>query len=383
MDSLKKARRNLTTDYTAQTPVEPRAQRPHPPHRQHLTRLEKNTLTTITTLLLLWALFTLINKSGVLAPVTSKVTDTPKSLSPNAGQIISGIAAVIISVPQFLICSVIICESTTNKRLRNIAIIASNANLDVTALKHFTELVTELGKPLALNSAARDLAGEANDEAAKWRDGNTIKILADLSVSYQEAHEEIRQMVGQSQNVIQWSTKTFTEFSGFLTEQIPREVRDKINLPNEWTIGVLATQKEYSSRALIKYHKGLREGTSKVYCQLLLSAERAERSIKAVVQKTREINDAGILKMAKTLDAVEPVLKSITKLRENIAFATSHYATDNTFGEESVGRSFTPSVLTWRFESLWTSLSALPGSMVEVNTKSQIRSGGPRQERNF
>lgn len=356
-----RARRNLNDEF-----LDGRAETPagHPPPfpsndpASNLSPLQVITFNVTFFLCVLLGIFFITNRSEGL----QKISNLPKSFSyavNNPQQIIPSISATVAAVPQFIICSIIPCESTSRDRLKIITMIATDTTLDLTSLSQFADSITALGKPLILNSVGNSITAEIKDESTVWRDSATIKAMERLAHDYQDAHLDLRLMVGASQNFIRLTAKKWVDFSGFLTDQIPREPREEIDLPIEWRTNVPATRKKYSAKALKAHYRVYRKEMVSPYQYLHLVAERSEKSLKDILKRTREIHEAGIYESTGVLGILEPLVESVCKIRENIAFQIKFFGSDDEVPGDSIDEDFTFGTLKWKMESLWTSVTIL------------------------
>lgn len=303
-----------------------------------------------------------------------QISNLPKSLSyaiKNPKRIIPGISARLISLPQSIICSVITCELTSNNRLKTIAMIATDTMTDLTALSQFADLITALGKPLILSSIGNDLAAEANDRSAEHRDSAAIQAMLDLARDYQNAHLDLRLVVGGSKNLIRLTTKKWVDFSGLLTDQIPRETREEIDLPTGWAKNVPASRRKYSGKALKIYYKACRKDMVSLYQYLYSAMERSEKSINAMLEQTQKVHDAGTYDSTSLLKIIKPLAESVGEVRQNVAFQMKLFgSSDEVFGEP-IDEDFTFGILKWKVESLWASVTILQDAALGKVTKTR------------
>lgn len=293
------------------------------------------------------------------------ITNLPKTLShvlSRPGRIIPGIAGAAIAVPEFIICSVIPCESTANNRLETISMIAADTTLDLTTLKDFSNLVTALGKPLILNAAGNELAAKVREEIGVSRDSTEIQTIDNLAQAYQEAHKDLRALISGSKTLIKMTSKKLIDFSGFLTDQIAKEARAEIDLPDGWALFTTVTRTKYSAKALKTRYRTTRKNMAISYQWFYTATEVCEKSVDVVLEQTRAIYEAGVYESESILKALEPLAASIREIRRHIAFQAKFFGSnDEILGENT--EDFTIHDLKWKVESLWTSATMLQDSI--------------------
>lgn len=295
------------------------------------------------------------------------ITNFPKTVShvfSHPGRIVPGIAGAVIAVPEYIICSVISCESTSNQNLKTISVIAADTTLDLTTLKDFSDLITALGKPLILNVAGDELASKVREEIEESRDRAEIQAMGNLAQAYQEAHKDLRAMVTGSQTLIKMTSKKWFDFSGFLTEQIPKEVRAEIDLPDGWTLFTTGTRTKYSAKALKSRYRTTRKNMAVSYQWFYTATEVSENSVNAVLEQTQAIHKAGVYESEGILKVLGPLAESVSEIRRHIAFQAKFFGSnDNILGENN-DEDFTFRSLKWKVESLWASVTMLQDSMI-------------------
>lgn len=293
------------------------------------------------------------------------ITNFPKTVFhvlSHPGQIIPGIADAATAVPEYIICSAISCEPA-NHHLKTISVIATDTTLDLTTLKDFSNIVTALGKPLILNTAGNELAAKVREETRASRNKAEIQAMDDLAQAYQEAHKDLRAMISGSQTLIKMTSRKWFDFSGFLTDQIPKELRVGIDIPNGWTLFTTRTRTKCSAKALKTRYRTTRKNMAVSYQWFYTATEVSENSVNAVLEQTREIQKAGVYKSEGLLKSLESLAKSVGEIRRHIAFQAKFFASnDNLLGEDT-DEDFTFRSLKWRVESLWTTVNMLQNSI--------------------
>lgn len=293
------------------------------------------------------------------------ITNFPKTVFhvlSHPGRIIPGIASAAIAVPEYIICSAITCEPP-NHHLKAISVIATDTTLDLTTLKDFSNLLMAVGKPLILNKAGNELAAKVREETGTSRDKAEIQAMDNLAQAYQEAHKDLQAIVTGSQNLIKMTSKKWFDFSGFLTDQIPKEARAGIDIPNGWTLFTTGTRTKCSTKSLKTRYRTTRKNMAVSYQWFYTATGECENSVNAVLEQTREIQKAGIYESEGILELLEPLAKSVVEIRRKIAFQAKFFASnDNLLGEDT-DEDFTFHNLKRRVESLWTTVNMLQDSI--------------------
>lgn len=293
------------------------------------------------------------------------ITNFPKTVFhvlSHPTRIIPGIVGAAIAVPEYIICSAISCEPP-NHHLKTISVIATDTTLDLTTLKEFSNLVMALGKPLILNRAGNELASKVREETGTSRNKAEIQAMDNLAQAYHEAHKDLRAMVSGSQTLIKMTSKKWFDFSGFLTDQIPKEVRGGIDIPNGWARFATGTRTKCSAKALKTRYRTTRKNMAVSYQWFYTATELSENSVNAVLEQTREIQKAGVYESEGILKSLESLAKSVGEIRRHIAFQAKFFASnDNLLGEDT-DEDFTFRSLKWKIESLWTTVNMLQNSI--------------------
>lgn len=294
------------------------------------------------------------------------ISNLPKTLSHtlgHPGRIIPGIFGAAIAVPEFIICSVFSCESTTKNRLKVISIIAADTTLDLTTLKDFSELLTALGKPLILNIAGGELADKARKGIEASRDSTEIQTIDNLAHAYIEAHTDLRALISGSRTLIKMTSKKWIDFSGFLTEQIAKEVRAEIDLPDGWTLFTTSTRRKHSANVLKAQYRTTRKNMAVTYQWFYTATEVNEKVFDAILEQTRAIYEAGIYDSRSILKVLEPLAESVREIRRHIAFQAKFFGSNGEILGGNTDGDFTLRDLKWKVESLWVSVTMLQDSI--------------------
>lgn len=307
------------------------------------------------------------------------ISSLPKTLShslSHPGRIIPGIAGAAIAVPQYIVCSVFSCESTTKNHLKAISIIAADTTLDLTTLKDFSNLVSALGKPLILNIAGSELADKARMETEASRDMAEVQTMDNLAQAYLEAHKDLRALITGSQTLIKMTSKKWIDFSGFLTEQIAKEIRADIDLPDGWTLFTTGTRKKHSVKTLKARYRTTRKNMAVAYQWFYTATEVNEKVFDTILEQTRAIHKAGIYESRSILKVLEPLAESVREIRRHIAFQAKFFGSNDDILGENTAEDFTFRDLKWKVESLWTSVTMLqdsiPGAYGKKRAKARV-----------
>lgn len=298
------------------------------------------------------------------------IINTPKTLShalSHPGRIIPGIANTVITMPQYIACSVVTCKSTTKNHLKTISMIASDATLDLTTVKDFSDLILAFGKPLILNIVGNELAAKAredSEDSEMSHDKAAIQALENLAQAYQEAHFDLRAFVTGSQNLIKITGRKWIDFSGFLTDQIAADVRAEFDLPEGWKLYTATSRRKDSTRGLKARYKTTRKHMAVGYHSWYTATGAMENNIIAVLKQTREFHEAGAYESAETLKLLEPLVESIREIRRHMAFQARFLESNDDILTEDTDENFTLGALKWKVESLWTSVTMLQDSIL-------------------
>lgn len=294
------------------------------------------------------------------------ISNLPKTLShplSHPGRMIPGILGAAIAAPEFIVCSVFSCESTAKNRLKAISIIAADTTLDLTTLKDFSELVTTLGKPLILNVAGSELADQARKGIETSRDMAEIQTIENLAHACQEAHTDLRALISGSRTLIQMTSKKWIDFSGFLTEQIAKELRAEIDLPDGWTLFTTSTRKKHSAKVMKARYRATRKDMAVSYQWFYTATEVNEKVFDTILEQTRAIHKAGTYDSRSILKILEPLAESVREIRRHIAFQAKFFGSNNEILGENADGDFAFRDLKWKVESLWASVTMLQDSI--------------------
>lgn len=236
------------------------------------------------------------------------------------------ISSSIATVPKAVTCSIFPCKSTQQARLRTIDTLAQKVGRDYGTYKAFTTSIDILGEPSYLDKLTeRFEIAKALPNYGRPRGDLTANYMKNAHEQFVKINASLKNLFIRARRIDDFTSDNIIGFLEYLTNQIPHDLQDKLNLPPGWNTNVIMDDRRDGEKYMTLRGQRITKGIVKAYRSLLDDIEGLDLQLRNAAKLTGVLVNEGVSDLVPGLGEVEPILKTITDLKGYVAWCVLEF----------------------------------------------------------